>query len=278
MASRTLYTTGLLFCVALALGVVLPGDADVEALSAVSHFSAENLARALVPGETSDVSLSTVSRVFVPAQLQGAVLKHSGADTMGVQCPAGNVKHEYITPIPLRGDVFWVPHSNILHDGERCGTGNPSEYMLIVNGKDIINEETAADNGLHYVWAELRKNNLGFIAFEALQSIDPVHIGLEINMDRKCGGKTIYPSGSVFVFTSPSKTHIDLSFAFFPQFSVGMLSVLNNQRLCGFSNGKFSPAQTPLTFDEGADDTDDTDTEKPAEANATDMPSPTSDE
>lgn len=282
MPSRTLFSSVLLLCTVFALGVIVPdceaGNTADPPLSAAAHFfSSEHLSRAPVPADSTDDTLSTTSHVFVPAQLAKTVLEHSGADTAGIECPATSVVHEFITPIPLRGDVFWIPHSNIMQDGVRCGTNNPSEYMLVVNGSGIINEETAADNGLHYVYEEIVKNRLGLKAFETLHGIDDVHVGIEINMDRKCGGTT-YPRGTVFVFMSPSKTHIDLGFAYFPQFSVGMLGVLPNQKICGFSSGKPAPTNTPLTIGAETESKAAETGPMPAEASVADMPSPTSDE
>lgn len=225
MASRSLYTTSVLFCVATALAVCLP-----ESLATLG-----NLGKISING--AEDTLQTTARVFKPAQMQRVVLKKASTERDGIQCPSANIIHEKIGPIPLRGDVFWVPHSLIVQNGVRCGTGKSSEYMLVVNGADIAKEEIASARGLKFVWDELATNKRGMSSFNALNAIDPVYVGIEATAHRQCGGKILYPRGSVFLFISPSLTNINLGFAYFPKFSVGMLSVLNNQNLCAYVNG-----------------------------------------
>lgn len=225
MASSAFYTTSVLLCVASALAVALP----------------DNLA---TPGNIGNISIGgdadtllTTARVFRPAQLQRVHLNKASTERDGIQCPSANILHEKIGPVPLRGDVFWVPHSLIVQNGVRCGTGKPTEYMLVVNGADIVKREMAEARGLKFVWDELMTNKRGMSSFNALNAIDPVYVGIEATAHRQCGGKILYPRGSVFLFISPSMTNINLGFAYFPKFSVGMLSVLNNQNLCAYVNG-----------------------------------------
>ncbi len=160
--------------------------------------------------------LRTSVRVFKPVQLKGAVLHKGSKLHDGIQCASATLIHEDIQPIPFRPDVFWVPHSLIIHNGQRCGTGRRSEYMLVVNGRDIAEERIAKERGLEEVFEELKMNRRGIRSFIALNAIDPVHVGIEMNAHRQCGGRVIYPRGSVFLFISPSLTNINLGLRISP--------------------------------------------------------------
>jgi len=188
--------------------------------------------------------INPVSRVFVPAQLRGALLYRGSEDEAGIQCQASTIIHEDIRPVPGREDVFWVPHSLIRQDGVRCGTGDPMEYMLIVSGRDIERKSVAEKRGLGSIYAELVSNKRAMFAFMSLHTIDPLHLGFEMTAHRKCawkdatktGKKVSYSQGSVYMFVSSSVSKLNLGFASFRKDQVGMITILNNQNLCAYQD------------------------------------------
>lgn len=202
---------------------------------------------------TDEGELAALSRVFVPIKLRGKLLFRGSKIEAGIQCQANTILHEDIRPVPGREDVFWVPHSLIVQDGKRCGTGRSrKEFMTVVPGRSIIRYSTAKELGLERIYKELLSNRRALNAFGKLHAVDPVHIGFEMTAHRRCGNRIAYPRGSVFLFLSSSSSKLNLGFASFRVGQVGMVSVLNNQNLCAYqddfsdnSHPHPKPSQTP---------------------------------
>lgn len=206
----------------------------------------------LVELENVADNLNTSSRVFIPLMLKRKTLYRGSTAEPGIQCQSYNIIHENIMPVKSRPDVFWIPHSLIIQDGIRCGTGRKNEYLLVVSGRDIARKSTAEARGLAKVFWELVSNERAFNAFGALHAIDPLHVGFEMTAHRTCGGKIVYSKGTVFLFVSSSLSKLNLGFASFRTRQIGMISVLNNQNLCAYQDDfvesnfiPSSPSPTP---------------------------------
>lgn len=200
----------------------------------------------LARNSTSRTELSTTTRVFIPLMLKRKMLLRGSTKEPGIQCQSYDIVHENIEPVKTRPDVFWVPHSLIVQEGIRCGTGKSNEYLLVVNGRHLARRSLAESNGLTLVYKELISNKRAQTAFGALHAITPLHLGFEMTAHRECGGKIVYPKGSIFLFVSSSLSKLNLGFASFRRGQIGMISVLNNQNLCAyqddFKESSFKPA------------------------------------
>ncbi len=198
----------------------------------VRYQPIENVLRTL----DANIPLNPVERVFVPMQIRGTMLFEGSLKDSGIQCQASTILHEEVQPLPSRSDVFWVPHSRIVVDGQRCGTGRPNEYMLIVAGRDLAKRAVADERGLARVYTDLLCNSRGMHVFMMLHAIDKVHVGVEISAHRICGGRVVYSRGTTFVFVSSSISKLNLGFASLRKRQVGMVAVLNNQNMCAYQD------------------------------------------
>lgn len=208
------------------------GRIAVSRAKSVRYPPIENILRTL----NANVKLNPAERVFVPMQLRGTMLYEGSLKDSGIQCQASTILHEELRLLPNRSDVFWIPHSRIVVDGQRCGTGRAEEYMIIVPGRDLAKRAVAEERGLARVYAELLSNARGMHVFMMLHAIDKVFLGFEISAHRHCGGRVVYSRGTTFVFVSSSTSKLNIGFAVFRKRQVAMVAVLNNQNMCAYQD------------------------------------------
>ncbi|CAN8073040.1 unnamed protein product [Agarophyton chilense] len=197
--------------------------------------------------------LPTVARLFDANTLLGVTMHKASADLTSTQCAGATILHEAVgfcnNSSGGLDDVSIIPHSAIVHDGMRCGTGHPLEYMFIIPASKLTDETTADSNGVLNVFQILSANPRALNAFNVLNDIDPVHVGVEANRPRICGEKVMFTVGTIFIFlrTRTGASDLNFGFAYLAATELGMVSVKTDEQLCLYKETrKLAPGQDPL--------------------------------
>lgn len=188
---------------------------------------------------------------FKAEDLVDEVLYKSRTPGVGGKMAPNSVSHEGIERVPNRSNVFWIPHSLILHNGVRCGTGSKEDYMLVVSGRDVAMSSTAERNGLGAVYdaVQTRLRGIPYKGFRFLNTFEQIYIGLELSADRKCGDRVVHAQGSVFLFVLPTATDICLGNVFLSRRAVNMISLVEDDTLCVHTNALHAESRTSPAAD-----------------------------
>lgn len=191
-----------------------------------------------------------VNRMFQSAQLVDLTLNKAAEALSPLQCAGSTVTHEHLSKCTkTKNTMYIVPHAAIRHEGVRCGTGGPDEYLIIVPGEQLSDPRTAFINNLGPLYTILSANARASNAFKVLQGIDPVQVGFEYGAPRVCGGVERFPQNTVFFFIVPSPDDLDLNFgfAYLGVNEVGMISVREDEQICLYKQTRnLGPGQPPF--------------------------------
>lgn len=187
---------------------------------------------------------------FQPFDLTALNLHKANEALPTDSCGGSTLIHNTIVPCtgPKMMDVYAIPHSSIIHDGVRCGTGDSMDYTLIVSGERMMSAQDPT-NELHSLHLLLEENIRAFYAFRVLQKINPVYVGLELTAPRVCAEKEVYPKGTVYFFlkTAEGKPDLNFGFAYLHAFEVGMISIKLDQHICMYKETRrLGPMQSPF--------------------------------
>lgn len=189
--------------------------------------------------------------MFQSAQLIDLTLNKAAEALTPLQCAGATITHEHLAKCTkTKNTMYIVPHAAIRHEGVRCGTGSPDEYLTIVPGEQLSDPRTAFINNLGPLYTILSANARASNAFSVLQGIDPVQVGFEYGAPRVCGGVERFPQNTVFFFIVPSPDDLDLNFgfAYLGVNEVGMVSVREDEELCLYKQTRnLGPGQPPFS-------------------------------
>ncbi|PXF44601.1 Protein hedgehog [Gracilariopsis chorda] len=240
--------TNKVFCVILSIILSVVSSAVVSKDRGTSKYPP------LLVDPPRSLYIPTTARQLHESTLLDINMHVASESLTDSQCGGSTVLHEAVafcntSRVGLQG-VSILPHASIVHDGNRCGTGDPLDYTHVVPAALLIDGRTASLSGVGPLYNRLSANARAFNAFGVLNDLAPVYVGFEFSNSRVCGGNVVYPQGTIYIFirTRPDASDLNFGFAYLGAAELGMVTVKDDEQLCLYKETrKLAPGQSPLS-------------------------------